>query len=544
MPLSKRIPPITGVTMADAIKPEQSAKPEQSEQPASPNIDWHKVFSDNSPLANKLNSADKEALFQAGKAIHVETETSEKVGAPTVKNPDTLSKPETNKPGTANPRKEIFDPEVIDNLVGGKNDQLTLVRAPERVADDGPDTYVKALQREAALFASMPAGAYDAAKLRLTTEPGRVALEGGAGLVIGAGMAAITKNPRLLGETLAPYAKPAVRYAGIAMLTVAGIDWTMRIGAPALDTWQEQNSLEANKARLGHNVGTGVVDYGAGIAGGALGARAGWRLTPEWVNAKPQPKIVDDGVPIEAKSPEQYATQRETTMKDDVKALYEQTFSPEERQPTEDIMELVAAGKILIHTSRVASTGELKTMSFTGVHEGPKQTFNNLDFIATAESARGQGIGSLHAKRLTEIVAKEHPEATALTLEVDNPAKLAGEDQLNALAKAKFYNRLGFNDTTVDYNFLAFKDPSFKGPANWRAFVFKPEKFDPIEAARGMYTNEGGYGLKPTDKRVWSLEDANGYWKPEANTLKQSLKAATAAQGTKRAIEAGQEGAR
>lgn len=527
--------------MADAINPEQPTKPEQSEQPASTNIDWHKVFSDNSPLANKLNSADKEALFKAGKDLHETAVARETAATQPVKNPETLAKPETSKPGTANPGTEIFAPEVIDNLVGGKNDQVIPVHAPQEVVDEGPDTYVKALQREAALFASMPAGAYDAAKSRLSNEPGRVALEAGAGLVIGAGMAAVTKNPRILGETLAPYAKPAVRYAGKAMLAVAGIDWTVRIGAPALDTWQDQNSLEANKARLGHNVGTGIVDYGAGIAGGALGAKAGWRLTPEWVNPKLQAKIVNDGAPIEAKSPEQYATQRETTMKDDVKALYEQTFSPEERQPTEDIMELVAAGKILIHTSRIASTGELKTMSFTGVHQGPKQTFNNLDFIATAESARGQGIGSLHAKRLTEIVGKEHPEATALTLEVDNPAKLTGEDQIAALAKAKFYNRLGFNDTTVDYNFLAFKDPSFKGPANWRAFVFKPEKFDPIEAARGMYMNEGGYGLKPTDKRVWSLEDANGYWKPEASALKQSLKAATAAQGAKRAVEAGQE---
>lgn len=494
---------------------QQESQPENGHETANANenVNWHDIFKDNSPLANRMNRRQAEEVIKAGAVIYEDKLAREKKATP-----DT-----------------VFD--AVDS-------QLNTAPVSVAVKDESPDTYAKALSREAELFASLPANAYQAGKNKLSNEPGKVALEAGAGLVIGAGMAAVTKNPGILGQTLAPYAKTGVRYLGRTMLALGALDWTIRIGAPALDTWQDKDSLEHNKARLGHNVGTGVVDYGAGIAGGAAGAKAAWRYTPEWINPKLQAKVVNDGVPVEAKSPEQYATQRETTMKDDVRALYEQTFSPEERQPTEDIMELVAQGKILIHTSRVAATGELKTMSFTGVHEQPSQTFNNLDFIATAESARSQGIGSLHAKRLTEIVGKEHPEATALTLEVDNPAKLTGEDQVAALAKAKFYNRLGFNDTTVDYNFLAFKDPSFKGPANWRAFVFKPEKFDPIEAARGMYTNEGGYGLKPTDKRVWSLEDANGYWSRVQNTWSHATNAATSAQAAKRAQQVGQEMAR
>jgi len=215
--------------------------------------------------------------------------------------------------------------------------------------------------------------------------------------------------------------------------------------------------------------------------------------------------------------PNQHVTQKEATVKDDVIALYEKSFPKSELQPTAEVKELVASGRMAVHTTRDLD-GSLRSFSFISMHDENALKFANLDYIATEQNLRSSGIGSLHAERLSKIVSQENPKFTALTLEMEHPKELgiAAEELAVRIRRAKFYDRLDAPFTNIKYNIIDFEDPAYRGMAHWRAWVYKPEEFHPVQAARNFMLAEGGYGLKPNSAAVREFDRANNYW---ANTL-------------------------
>lgn len=402
---------------------------------------------------------------------------------------------------------------------------------------DRPDTFSQRLSREKELFMSLPARSIEAMQERMANHKTELAVEAGIGVAVGIGLAAVTKNPAIVGKTLAPYARQSVGYLGRAMMAVASVDWSLRLGVPAVNTWIGHGTAQENKEKLGQNVGNGVLDYGAGLVGGLAGAGIGSKLTSPWINRPPvfdpKPSLSVKASASEIKAPEAFRTVKENKVNDDVVSLYEKSFPKEERQPVEEIRELVESGVIQVHTTRTAS-GELKSFSFTSMHKESAKPFANLDFIATAEAERSSGFGSLHARRLSKLVKDENPELVALTLEMEHPAEPGLElaDQLIRARRAMFYDRLDAPDTKVKYNILDFEDPAYRGPAQWRAWVFKPAEFNSVETARGMYTNEGGYGLPVRSKPVREFERTNNYYRPSQSLLSLGLSSTTVQNGS------------
>lgn len=403
-------------------------------------------------------------------------------------------------------------------------------------AQQKPDTFSEKLSREKELFMALPARSMVAMQERIANHKEELVVEAGLGLVVGIGLAAVCKNPAIVGKTLAPYARQSVGYIGRTMVALAAFDWSLRLGVPAVNTWTGRGTVEENKDKLGHNVGNGVLDYGAGLAGGLAGAGIGSRVTAPWINRAPafdpRPSLSVKASTSEVKNPEAFRTARENNVSDDVVALYEKSFPKEERQPVEDIRELVNSGVIQVHTTRTAG-GDLKSFSFTSMHKESAKPFANLDFIATAEAERSTGIGTLHARRLSSMVKDQNPDLVALTLEMEHPAEPGLEivDKLTRARRAMFYDRLDAPDTNVKYNILDFEDPSYRGPAQWRAWVFKPQEFNAVETARGMYTNDGGYGLSVRSRPVREFERANNYYEPTQSLLSLGLNSTTAQNG-------------
>ncbi|MBX9687708.1 MAG: hypothetical protein K2X27_13455 [Candidatus Obscuribacterales bacterium] len=371
---------------------------------------------------------------------------------------------------------------------------------------------------ELSLCAGLPTNVCKQAIQHIQENPGKITETVLLGAVMGAGIACAVKNPAILGKGLSTGVMEVAEKSAPVFASMAALDWGCRLGAPALKVWQNDGQLNLARQDLARNIGSGLVDYSAGALGAIVGARAAWKLAPEWVNKSPafdsrpslalgeKPRVYDG-------SEAALKTVKETGIADDVANLYEKSFPIEERQPLPEVAELVESGRIVVHTTRDAE-GKLQGFSFTSMHDETATKFANLDFIATAEEMRSKGIGSIHLRRLRDLVGKENPELSALTLEMEHPKEAGLDDMVRAERefRSKYYDRLDTPDTNIKFTILDFEDPSYRGPAQWRAWVYKPEKFDAVKTARTMYMDEGGYGLPKNSIQIKEFDRANNYW--------------------------------
>lgn len=253
---------------------------------------------------------------------------------------------------------------------------------------------------------------------------------------------------------------------------------------------------------------------GMGIAGGIKSAEA------------------EIGKPREFLHPESVKLQQEMTIKDDVRKLYEKAFPIEERQPTEEVAQLIAENKILLHTTRDAQDN-LIGYSFVSVHdkastlshfanENPPQ-FAHLDFLAVEDAMRSHGAGTLHMRRLIDELKTTRPDFKALTLEMEDPlaAGLSADVKADRMFRSKFYERLGAKNelpgkdvldpatgTTqyqpgfkiLDFDQIADKHTwtaaADNQPAEFRVF-WLTDKGRPsaLDLAKTFYRSESGYAI-------------------------------------------------
>lgn len=375
------------------------------------------------------------------------------------------------------------------------------------------------LGNEAELFASLKDNLWNSVQDRFQNHKGELVNEIATAAVVGAGIAALTKNPALLGKALMPLVERTIPLAGKVGIGLAVADWGLKIGAPAYEVWNNPMSLAHNKNVLADNVGSGLVDYTAMGLGGIAGGYTSFRLTPELMPKTPafdlKPSIKLNELPRTMEHPEQFTTARAKELQPDVIDLYEASFPKAERQPTEEVADLVNRGRILVHATRDAE-GKLGAFSFTSLHDESATKFAGLDFIATNEASRSQGIGSLHLQRVAESIKTERPDLVAMTLEMEHPkeAGIAADELATRIRRSKFYDRLDAPNTNIKYNIIDFEDPTYRGMAEHRAFVFKPDEFNAVKTAHTFMTDEGGYQLGKFDPAVLEFNKMNGYWQP------------------------------
>lgn len=380
-------------------------------------------------------------------------------------------------------------------------------------------THVK---QEAELFGSLKDNLWHEVTDRVQNHKTELAVEAAGAVVIGAGLAVATKNPEVLGQAMAPILKWAIPAAGKVGLVGGALDWTYKIAAPAVDVWNNPENMNKAKQDLAHNIGGGIVDYTtlgvAGIAGGAAGFKYMYEPKLKAPEFDLRPSLKLNEVPRTVENPESFTTARSKDLPTDVRKLYEASFPKEERQPTEEVADLVARGRILVHTTR-DNAGKLEAFSFTSLHDESATKFAGLDFIATDAASRSNGIGSLHLQRVASTIKSERPDLVAMTLEMEHPKEpgLNPEELATRLRRAKFYDRLDAPNTNIKYNIIDFEDPGYRGLAEHRAFVFQPEKFNAVKTAHTFMTDEGGYQLGKFDPAVREFNKNNGYWQPPAD---------------------------
>jgi hypothetical protein len=385
--------------------------------------------------------------------------------------------------------------------------------------DTAPHRSGDTLHNESKLLNSLKDNLFDEVRNHIQKSPKAIAAESAAAFVAGAVMAAATKNPELIGKALAPAVESSLEFVKKTGIGVAAIDWLERVGAPMVDVMQYPTDLHRAQKQLAKNVGDGLVDYTAMTAAGLAGGVAAFKATPELMPKAPifdpKPSLTLNQKPYEFSNPEKLSTTQEMDVKPDVVKLYEKSFPKEERQPTNEVADLVKKGRILVHTTRDPK-GALSTFSFVSMHDETATKFAGLDFIATEDEGRSAGAGSLHLRRLVDDLKVKQPHLTAMTLEMEHPLEpgLAPEEAALRARRSKFYDRLDAPNTNIDYNIIDFEDPEYRGQAQFRAFVFQPDKFNAVRAAHTFMTDQGGYQLGLKDLATLEFNKSNGVWQP------------------------------
>jgi hypothetical protein len=385
----------------------------------------------------------------------------------------------------------------------------TTVKAPDTIGSgDQPASLSGFVDAELSLIKSLPQNFGQAFQQNLKDNWGNLAIEAGVGLVVGAGIAALTKNPALagravakvlghenpilLGEQMARFVKPTIQTASWSMGSLALVDAGTRLGAPAWDLMKHPGNFAQDQALFAGNVASMTQDYTVMGATGFAGARFAFNRTAPYINRGPLVDATPAKVWAKSATPEQlnkaarftngdkFEIAEEKYLADDVYSLYNSRFPIAEQQPRDSYEQMIKDGYNTVITYRDKQTGELAAAHILGFHEQPNpdgvQTFAQWlrgempaplrslhgDFVFVRPDLARQGLGSqFYSKVLDLLQTKGRAEGSpyvGLTGEMEDPHEPA--EAVVAALKGRF--------TALPKD--AETDPMHTAESIWRQF--------------------------------------------------------------------------
>jgi hypothetical protein len=181
--------------------------------------------------------------------------------------------------------------------------------------------------------------------------------------------------------------------------------------------------------------------------------------------------------------------------------VYEESFPPNQRQSVAQLRELVRAGTMELDETR-DQDDQIVCMTLTEVFGAAAPEFLLACYTATPPPLRSLGIGSLHRRRLVELLKFEYPHYLGLFSEIESTTE-PGLDPATLQIRQRrlaFFLRLGVQRLPIDYRFPSFHpgEPPLRGELLWVPFA--REELDAAtlrEVLRRIYIE--GYGLDPSD---------------------------------------------
>jgi len=107
------------------------------------------------------------------------------------------------------------------------------------------DTLGAKLSREGELFASAPVRAIEAAKAHIKNDQGVLVTDATIGIAAGLTIGALAKNPGLFGKAASGAVRAGLEQSGKVFGVVAAADWSVRLSAPAIATWNDKAAAES-----------------------------------------------------------------------------------------------------------------------------------------------------------------------------------------------------------------------------------------------------------------------------------------------------------
>jgi hypothetical protein len=181
--------------------------------------------------------------------------------------------------------------------------------------------------------------------------------------------------------------------------------------------------------------------------------------------------------------------------------VYEESFPHGQRQGLAEIRAALAAGTMELDETRDQDE-QVLCMTLTEVFGADPPEFLLACYTATRPTLRSLGIGSLHRRRLVELLRQEYPAHLGLFSEIESTREpgLDAATRTLRLRRLEFFLRLGVRRLPVDYRFPSYAPghPPLQGELLWVPFGEPRLDRDALlHVLRRIYTE--GYGLDPSD---------------------------------------------
>ena len=185
--------------------------------------------------------------------------------------------------------------------------------------------------------------------------------------------------------------------------------------------------------------------------------------------------------------------------------IYEVSFPPSQRQDLDDLRRQLKAGTMELDETR-DEEGDIFCMTITEVF-GAQPDSNDPSFLLACYTAvvpelRGLGIGTVHRRKLVELLEQEYSSFIGNFSEIES-TKEKGLDEATMTTRVRrknFFLKLGLQPIDINYLFPSYTESGehLQGELLWVPFTDEPLTKDIIaDVLKRIYTE--GYGLKPND---------------------------------------------
>jgi GNAT superfamily N-acetyltransferase len=185
-------------------------------------------------------------------------------------------------------------------------------------------------------------------------------------------------------------------------------------------------------------------------------------------------------------------------------AVYEASFPPSQRQDLGDLERQLVEGSMELDETR-DQYGDIMCMTLTEVFSGGEHPFLLACYTAVFPDMRGLGIGSIHRRKLAELLQSEYSGHLGLFSEIESTYEtgLPPADLEVRTKRKAFFLKLGLKEIAVDYRFPSYTNSGehLQGELLWLPFTgqeLQPKMVPGI--LRRIYTE--GYGLPADDPLI------------------------------------------
>lgn len=189
-------------------------------------------------------------------------------------------------------------------------------------------------------------------------------------------------------------------------------------------------------------------------------------------------------------------------------SIYDESFPPDQRQPLDQLNSQLRSGEMELDETR-DENGKILCMTLSQVFR-PDSTgtgFLLACYTAVVPSMRGMGIGSVHRRKLEQLLRQEYGNYIGMFTEIESTKQKTDDAQLQQtrIRRKNFFLKLGLLPLDVPYRF-----PSYDGSAPLEGeLLWFPFGTDTLDQATLAHVIERiyveGYGV-PREK----LQYVNG----------------------------------
>jgi hypothetical protein len=192
-----------------------------------------------------------------------------------------------------------------------------------------------------------------------------------------------------------------------------------------------------------------------------------------------------------------------TTDNTDWTSVYDESFPPEQRQPLSELMDQIKQGTMELDETR-DEHGNILCMTITEVFAKREPDFLLACYTAVKPEMRGIGIGSVHRRKLSELLQEEYSTFLGIFSEIESTKQPTDDPVLREtrLKRKRFFVKLGLIPLDIYYLFPSYDDtPALEGEFLWSPFGQSELSATELRSILlRIYTI--GYGLREDDPLI------------------------------------------